>query len=139
MRGVIWVAFPAIAALAGGAAATMFPSEQIGQTTRQLAEQIERNPVVELNPLAWAYDTVKAKIQRGVTPTELGIPASPPFNFTMPDAKAWQGIGSTTLNPAFTDGWARTVATQPMQFNDRMENLRNYAHNPGGWHGAPPF
>ena len=24
-------------------------------------------------------------------------------------------------------------------FNQRMEDMRNYARNPAGWHGAPPF
>jgi len=31
------------------------------------------------------------------------------------------------------------IANQTRQFNQRMEDMRNYARNPAGWHGAPPF
>lgn len=40
--------------------------------------------------------------------------------------------------PGVPDGFASSIATQNQQFNDRMEDLRNYARNPAGWHGAPP-
>jgi hypothetical protein len=31
------------------------------------------------------------------------------------------------------------IANQTRLFNQRMEDMRNYARNPAGWHGAPPF
>jgi hypothetical protein len=31
------------------------------------------------------------------------------------------------------------IANQTRLFNQRMEDMRNYAKNPAGWHGAPPF
>ncbi len=40
--------------------------------------------------------------------------------------------------PSGQDGFASNVVMQNQQFNDRMEDLRNYARNPAGWHGAPP-
>jgi hypothetical protein len=40
--------------------------------------------------------------------------------------------------PSGQDGFASNIVTQNQQFNERMEDLRNYARNPAGWHGAPP-
>jgi hypothetical protein len=31
------------------------------------------------------------------------------------------------------------IVNQTRLFNQRMEDMRNYARNPAGWHGAPPF
>ena len=33
---------------------------------------------------------------------------------------------------------AAGIDAQNQQFNRRMEDMRNYARNPGGWHGVPP-
>ena len=33
---------------------------------------------------------------------------------------------------------AAGIDAQNRQFNQRMEDLRNYARNPAGWHGMPP-
>jgi hypothetical protein len=33
---------------------------------------------------------------------------------------------------------AAGMDAQNRQFNQRMEDMRNYARNPGGWHGVPP-
>jgi hypothetical protein len=30
------------------------------------------------------------------------------------------------------------TANQTRLFNQRMEDMRNYARNPAGWHGMPP-
>lgn len=37
------------------------------------------------------------------------------------------------------NGFAANVVTQNQQFNQRMEDVRNTARNPAGWHGASPF
>jgi hypothetical protein len=34
---------------------------------------------------------------------------------------------------------AQNIANQTRLFNQRMEDQRNYARNPAGWHGRPPF
>jgi hypothetical protein len=138
MRTMIWVAAAAIGALAGGSAATILPSAQISQAARLLSNDIAGHTIADLNPIRATYDTVKAKIQTGMTPDELGFHASPPLNVTMPDPKTWQGVGFT-LSPGMQNGWGQTVAAQTRQFNNRMEDMRNYARNPAGWRGAPPF
>jgi hypothetical protein len=33
---------------------------------------------------------------------------------------------------------AAGIDAQNRQFSQRMEDLRNYARNPAGWHGMPP-
>jgi hypothetical protein len=33
---------------------------------------------------------------------------------------------------------AAGIDAQNRQFNQRMEDMRNYARNPAGWHGVPP-
>jgi hypothetical protein len=34
---------------------------------------------------------------------------------------------------------SQNIVNQNRLFNQRMEDIRNYARNPAGWHGAPPF
>jgi hypothetical protein len=34
---------------------------------------------------------------------------------------------------------AQNIVNQNRLFNQKMEDMRNYARNPAGWHGAPPF
>jgi hypothetical protein len=33
----------------------------------------------------------------------------------------------------------QNLADQTTRFNQHMEDIRNYARNPVGWHGRPPF
>ncbi|MGA8612624.1 MAG: hypothetical protein WB760_13040 [Xanthobacteraceae bacterium] len=33
---------------------------------------------------------------------------------------------------------AAGIDAQNRQFNQRMEDMRNHARNPAGWHGVPP-
>ena len=33
----------------------------------------------------------------------------------------------------------QNIVNQNRVFNQKMEDMRNYARNPAGWHGAPPF
>jgi hypothetical protein len=33
----------------------------------------------------------------------------------------------------------QNIANQNRLFNQKMEDMRNYARNPAGWRGAPPF
>jgi len=34
---------------------------------------------------------------------------------------------------------AQNIVNQNRLFNQKMEDMRNFARNPAGWHGAPPF
>ena len=33
----------------------------------------------------------------------------------------------------------QNIVNQNRLFNQKMEDMRNFARNPAGWHGAPPF
>ncbi len=137
MRTMIWVAAGAIGALAGGAAGMVLPSLQISQAARQFSNDFAVTPLAALNPIRAAYDTVKASIQTGMTPDQLGFHAASPLVLTMPDPNKWQGV-ALTLSPGMQKGWA-TVDAQARQFNNRMQDMRTYARNPAGWRGAPPL
>jgi hypothetical protein len=65
---------------------------------------------------------------------------------TLPSGPAWSHI--TPLNPNMGFKFdsqeigrlnAQNIANQTRLFNQRMEDQRNYARNPAGWHGRPPF
>ncbi len=133
---VIWVFGAALGAAAGGATATVLPLAQISQTMRGLGVDLSGVTVADLDPLRAAYDLVNGKVQAGVTPDELGFHPSP-VTLTWPDAKAWPGAGFS-LDPGMRNGWARTAEQQTRDFNNRMEDMRNYARSPAGWHGPPP-
>jgi hypothetical protein len=122
---------------AGGAAAAIFPSAQMAKAASQIS--VGGYTIADLNPITVAYDTVETKIQIGTTPEDLGIHPPPPLNLTTPDIKAWQGEGSTpSLGPQ--NGWAQNAPSQTTPFNNRMEDMRYMARNPGGWRRAtPPF
>jgi hypothetical protein len=62
------------------------------------------------------------------------------------------GVSFAPIDPERTFGAGFKVDEQEMQrlngqnivnqnrlFNQKMEDMRNYARNPAGWHGAPPF
>ena len=34
---------------------------------------------------------------------------------------------------------AQNIVNQNRLFNQKMEDMRTFARNPAGWHGAPPF
>jgi hypothetical protein len=135
MNNFILVAAAGIAALAGGAAASFLPSAQIAQAASQLSTS--GYSIADLNPIRAAYDMVKTKIQIGTTPEQLGIHASPPLNFAI-DPKIWEGVSSAPIS-GIQNNWGQSIAAQNMQFNNRMEDMRNAARNPGAWHGASPF
>ena len=40
--------------------------------------------------------------------------------------------------PGVPNGFGANIAAQTQQFNNRMEDLRNYGRNRAGWHGPPP-
>ena len=137
MRAMIWVAAGAIGALAGGAAGTVVPSLQLSQAARQLSGAFVVSPLAALDPVREAYDSVKASIQTGMTPDQLGFHDASPVVLSMPDPSQWKGV-ALTLNPALQKNWA-SVDAQARRFETRMQDMRTYARNPAGWRGAPPF
>jgi hypothetical protein len=97
MRTMMWVGAAVVGALAGGGAAALFPAAQISQMTRSVGNDLSGFNLADLNPIRAAYDKVKAKIQTGMTPEELGLKTSPPMNLTMPDWKNMSGLGQPLL------------------------------------------
>jgi hypothetical protein len=133
MRLMLWFAGAAVGAVSGAAAANFFPPEQ---AARALGLDLSGFTIADLNPIRAAFDLVKTRVQAGTTPEDLGFHGSPVV-VTMPDPKNWPGP-SFTLDPSQRNGWAQTAAQQTRAFNNHMEDIRNYAHNPAGWHGVPP-
>jgi hypothetical protein len=85
--------------------------------------------------VAAAYHYVKQQVASGAYAVPFsGAPvALTPFNpdglksgftFDSREAQRWNG---------------EQIANQTQLFNQHMEDIRNYANNPAGWHGAPPF
>jgi hypothetical protein len=136
MRGLLWLAGAAIGAIAGGATAAVFPPSRIVEATHALGVDLSGFTVADLNPIRAAYDIAKGRVQAGTTPEELGFHPSAVV-LKMPDLKTLPGAGFT-LDPGMRNGWSQTVDQQTRNFNNRMEDVRNYARNPAGWHGAPP-
>jgi hypothetical protein len=136
MRVLIWFFGAALGAVGGGAAATFFPPSQIAEATRAVGVDLSRFTIADLNPIRAAYDVVGQKVQAGTTPEQLGFHPSPVVLQT-PDPKIWSG-GGLTLDPGLRNGWAQTIVQQTRDFNNRMEDMRNYGRNPAGWHGPPP-
>jgi hypothetical protein len=88
----------------------------------------------EINPIKRVYQYVVQQVTSGRPSVSLPQASS-----------AWPSIGSTNLGSGlkFDDREMRRftgagIARQTQQFNQRMEDLRNYGRDPAGWHGAPP-
>jgi hypothetical protein len=88
----------------------------------------------DINPITRIYQQVMAKVSSG----RPGV--------TLPSAPAWAHMTPPNLNTGFKfDGEemrrlnAQNIVNQTRLFNQRMEDQRNYARNPAGWHGRPPF
>jgi len=81
-----------------------------------------------------AYDKVTQDIVAPNPSARLDFHAT---SVAAPDFSAVNNLIAKPL-PGTQDGFASNIATQNQQFNNRMEDLRNYARNPAGWHGAPP-
>jgi hypothetical protein len=88
----------------------------------------------DINPITRIYRQVMTKVSSG----RPGV--------TWPSGPAWAHITPPNLNMGFKfDGQelrrsnAQNIVNQTRLFNQRMEDQRNFARNPAGWRGAPPF
>lgn len=136
MRFVVLIA----GACVGAAAAFALPMSVVQsasstiETVGAAAGHIPHD-LADLNPIRLAYDAVMQRVREGNTPEQLGFKSSSvtikpfamataPFDFHH-DGYSGNGIYS---------GMAAEIG----QNNRRMEDMRRYAQNPTGWHGAPP-
>jgi len=110
----------------------------MAQAVRALGGDPSQLKTVEINPIRAIYDNVMRQV---TTPEDnnarlerLGFHGSavPPADFS-----AMQNAMSKPL-PGVPNGFGANIAAQTQQFNNRMEDLRNYGRNPAGWHGPPP-
>jgi hypothetical protein len=111
---------------------------QMVQAVRALGGDPSQINSVEINPIRAIHDNV----MRQVTSPEdssarlerLGFHGSavPPADFS-----AMQNAMSKPL-PEAPNNLGANIARQTQQFNDHMQDLRNYARNPAAWHGPPP-
>ena len=89
---------------------------------------------IQIKSLRETYDDVQRKIAAGQDAAKLGFQTSavptPDFSTTL------QHLGKPL--PDFQNNLGANAAQQTRQFDEHMQDLRNYARNPAGWHGAPP-
>ncbi len=112
--------------------------DQMVQAVHALGGDLAQIKSVEINPIRAIYDNV----MRQVTSPEdssarlerLGFQGSA---VPTPDFSAMQNAMSK-LPAGIPNGFGANIAAQTQQFNNRMEDMRNYARNPAAWHGPPP-
>jgi hypothetical protein len=135
MRFVVWLIGAAAVGLAAGAGITkIIPIAQVSLASESAGGEV--SPLDVLSPVRAAYDAVKAKITAGTSPEQLGFHPST-VSFKPLDPTKLPGFGFS-VSPGAQNGWAQTIAAQTRNFNNQMEDMRNYARNPAGWHGPPP-
>lgn len=125
--------FLTVAAIAGAIyAGPRLPS--IAAPTAQTSSVL-----AELLPLRPIYDHVMKVIASG--------DSRPSFAVGTPVAAAdWTALSRLEQNYKSEFDPAKmaringeNAANRIREFNDKQEDIRNYASNPAGWHGAPPF
>jgi hypothetical protein len=132
--------FVAIAVGVGVVATVAIPSSvlQSASTSVQAAAdsvaQVKFN-VADLNPLRAVFDWERQRIQAGESPDQLGFKTSKMTlaPFVMPAPAFNFNNGPYTGNGIYSG-----MAYQIHQNDQRMQDWRNYANNPAGWHGPPP-
>lgn len=99
-----------------------------------LSADLRDSRLSDINPITRIYREVMAKVSSGRP------------SVTLPSAPAWSHITPPNLNMGFKFNSqeigrlnAQNIVNQTRLFNQRMEDQRNYARNPAGWHGRPPF
>jgi hypothetical protein len=82
-----------------------------------------------------AFQYVKHEISLGQP--RVSLPQTPAA-FAPIDPNQTFGSQFKIDNQDIQRSMAAGIDAQNRQFNQRMEDMRNYARNPAGWHGVPP-
>jgi hypothetical protein len=91
--------------------------------------------LLPLIAVAVAYQYVSRQIASG----QVGVPfAGAPVMFKPIDPNSLMGSSFTIDSQEIERLNGENIANQNRLFNQRMEDMRNYARNPAGWHGMPP-
>ena len=113
--------------------------DQMARAVRALGGDSGQTGRVEIKPIRTIYDEVLREVTApDDSATRIGLKASPVPTVLPPDYAAIQKWVHPTLPPIEKFNVGPSIAAQTKQFNDHMEDVRNFARNPGGWHGAPP-
>jgi len=81
------------------------------------------------------YQYVSHQIASG----QVGVPLAAPVTLKPFDPSSLVAPSFTLDSREIARLNGENIANQTRLFNQRMEDMRNYARNPAGWHGAPPF
>jgi len=83
-----------------------------------------------------AYQYVSHQIASG----QVGVPlAAAPVTLKPFDPSSLAAPSFTLDKREIARLNGENIANQNRLFRQRMEDMNNYARNPAGWHGAPPF
>lgn len=112
--------------------------DQMAQAVHALGGDPSQLSSLHMNPIRVVYDYVVRQVtapeDSNARMERLGFHASPVLT---PDFTAMQKLMVTPL-PPIQNNFGANIAAQNKQFNDHMEDLRNYGKNPAAWHGPPP-
>jgi hypothetical protein len=94
--------------------------------------------LADLNPLRLIYDEVMKEVTSGRNSASFAVGTPVPQQ----DWSKFPSMNSNFSTEFSAENMARingeNAANQIREFNNRMQDMRNYANNPAGWHGAPP-
>ena len=108
--------------------------DQMVQAVRVLGGDPAKPGLLDVHPIRSVYDSVMRQITSQEPDTRLGLRETP---LPSPDfTKALHAMGKPV--PVMPNGFAKGIGAETNQFNSHMEDVRNFARNPGAWHGAPP-
>jgi hypothetical protein len=98
--------------------------------------------MADLNPLRLVYDMVMQKVASGDNAARFAVGKPVTADWTAMNRYVEQH--DAEFNSEFSpDRMARingeAAADRIREFNNRQQDISNYARNPAGWHGAPPF
>jgi len=85
--------------------------------------------------LTAAFQYVKHEITSGLP--RVSLPQAVTLTPIDPDKILGTGFKFDEREMQHLNG--QNIVNQNRLFNQKMEDMRNYARNPAGWHGAPPF
>jgi hypothetical protein len=91
--------------------------------------------LLPLIALAAAFQYVSRQIASG----QAGLPfVGTPVTLKPIDPNSLMGSSFSVDSREIERLNGQNIANQNRLFNQRMEDMRNYARNPAGWHGMPP-
>jgi hypothetical protein len=91
--------------------------------------------LVPMIALLAAYQYVTRQIASG---SSASLFAGTPVTLKPIDPNSWMGSQFSLDGREIERLNGENIANQNRQFNQRMEDMRNYARNSAGWHGMPP-